>query len=160
MERFVETKYPGYSVSDAGSVRGKSGKLLKPYVDWHGYPRINVMSEGKRITVQIHKLICEAFHGPRPTSKHEVAHNDGNPLNARADNLRWATHKENGEDSSKHGVMPRGELQWKAKLTASEVIEIRERHASGESQRSLCKEFGIKASGMSMIINRKNWRHV
>ena len=39
----------------------------------------------------IHFLVCTAFHGPKPSENHQVAHADGCPSNVRSDNLRWAT---------------------------------------------------------------------
>ncbi len=45
--------------------------------------------------IKVHQLICEAFHGPKPSPKHEVMHRDEDGLNNRADNLLWGTRKEN-----------------------------------------------------------------
>lgn len=41
-------------------------------------------------------LICEAFHGPAPSSKHCAAHIDGNPKRNDASNLRWELKREMG----------------------------------------------------------------
>ena len=48
--------------------------------------------------LKVHRLVCEAFHGPAPSPDHVVAHNDENGLNNVPDNLRWATHEENAND--------------------------------------------------------------
>lgn len=40
-------------------------------------------------------LVTAAFHGPKPFDRAEAIHIDENSMNNRADNLRWATHKEN-----------------------------------------------------------------
>lgn len=45
--------------------------------------------------MKVHRLVCEAFHGPKPTSAHEVLHGDENGLNNRQENLCWGTRKEN-----------------------------------------------------------------
>ena len=44
---------------------------------------------------KIHRLICEAFHGPAPEDKPIVIHIDEDATNNRPSNLRWGTQKEN-----------------------------------------------------------------
>ncbi len=46
-------------------------------------------------TFKIHQLVCEAFHGPKPSPKHIVLHLDEDPSNNTPINLRWGTRKEN-----------------------------------------------------------------
>lgn len=46
-------------------------------------------------TMKIHRLVCEAFHGPPPTKNSVVIHIDENAHNNNANNLRWGTQKEN-----------------------------------------------------------------
>ena len=45
--------------------------------------------------LKVHRLICEAFHGPAPFERAVVIHIDENALNNRPENLRWGTQKEN-----------------------------------------------------------------
>jgi hypothetical protein len=44
---------------------------------------------------KIHRLVCEAFHGPPPFPGAVVIHLDEDALNNRPSNLRWGTQKEN-----------------------------------------------------------------
>lgn len=44
---------------------------------------------------KIHRLVCEAFHGPAPFEGAVVLHLDEDATNNRPDNLRWGTMKEN-----------------------------------------------------------------
>ena len=46
-------------------------------------------------TYKVHRLVCEAFHGPGHASKPVVMHLDENAANNRANNLQWGTQKEN-----------------------------------------------------------------
>jgi hypothetical protein len=45
--------------------------------------------------MKIHRIVCEAFHGPAPFERAVVIHIDENALNNRSENLRWGTQKEN-----------------------------------------------------------------
>jgi len=44
---------------------------------------------------KIHRLVCEAFHGPAPEDKPVVIHIDEDSTNNKPSNLRWGTQKEN-----------------------------------------------------------------
>lgn len=55
---------------------------------------------------------------------------------------------------------PRGERAGKAKLTTEKVIEMRIRHAAGETYSSLGRAFGISKVNANRAINRKTWTHV
>ena len=46
-------------------------------------------------TYKVHRLVCEAFHGPQPPDKPIVMHLDEDPTNNRPENLKWGTRKEN-----------------------------------------------------------------
>lgn len=62
-----------------------------------GYKGINdCILEGK--IYYVHRLLADAFL-ENPDNKKEVDHIDGNPKNNNLDNLRWATHKENLNNS-------------------------------------------------------------
>jgi hypothetical protein len=45
--------------------------------------------------LKVHRLVCEAFHGPPTEEKNIVIHIDENALNNRPENLKWGTQKEN-----------------------------------------------------------------
>lgn len=112
-----------YEVSSLGRVRsvprehvrlGKGGKptvfrygykLLRPGERHHGYLQVVLsdMVNNRQKIAKVHRLVCEAFHGPQPGWDYEVAHKDHNPKNNKADNLHWATHKANIQDSASVG---------------------------------------------------------
>jgi len=45
--------------------------------------------------LKVHRLVCEAFHGPPPFPGAVVIHKNENALNNEVNNLRWGTQKEN-----------------------------------------------------------------
>lgn len=55
---------------------------------------------------------------------------------------------------------PRGEAHGCAKLTESQVLEIRRRAANGERQKDIGMAFGFAQAVISNIVNRKRWKHV
>lgn len=46
-------------------------------------------------TYKLHRLVCEAFHGPPPFHKAVVMHLNENSDDNRPENLAWGTQKEN-----------------------------------------------------------------
>ncbi|WP_257540664.1 NUMOD4 motif-containing HNH endonuclease [Sphingobium sp. CFD-1] len=120
------------------------GRQLKPYTDPKGYLRVGIGKKGSRL---LHQIVCEAFHGRRPPG-HEVAHIDGDRCNPSASNLRWATHRENMADREMHGTKTAGERHPQAKLSASEVADIR---ASPEMGTVLAYKYGVSKALISMI---------
>lgn len=79
----------------AGSV------ILKPTLDYAGYPRVTLSIDGKPVTKLVHQLVCTAWHGKRPRGK-EVRHLDGVKENCRPGNLAWGTKGRNERDKASH----------------------------------------------------------
>lgn len=44
---------------------------------------------------KVHRLVCEAFHGPAPKGMNVVIHENEDALDNRPCNIRWGTQKEN-----------------------------------------------------------------
>lgn len=174
---------PAYAVSNHGRVKrvfpdgkGRPGTIIRQQIMSHGYPVVRIVplvGETKRKLV--HRLVCEAFHGTPPTPKHESAHGDGNRLNARADNLRWATRKENMADCLLHGTLatgprhgrttkpertPRGRQHGHAKLTERQVRAIRAADVELGSGRKLAQEYGVSPALICSIRARRVWKHL
>jgi hypothetical protein len=88
----------------------------------------------------VHRAVALAFIGPAPSPLHEVAHNDGNPGNNTANNLRWATRSENHRDKVAHGTHNRGERHPLSKLSDAQAMDIRN---STLSTKQLAAAYGI-----------------
>ena len=74
------------------------------------------------------------------------------------EHLETGTHAENMADKVRDGTDNRGEKCCNAKLTATQVLEIRER--ATESQRNLAKEYGIARSTIFDIVKKHTWKHI
>jgi hypothetical protein len=156
--------FPFYEVSNLGRVRSSNPRgmhtksadgVMKPWIHEHGYPMVSLYAGGRWAKRTVHSLVCMAFHGPKPTVKHEVAHNDGKPPNVRADNLRWALHVENMADRIRHGThFNTG--QFSRRLSDNDIREIRRLLATGMTQHRIASCFGIR---QGMVGHIKTGRH-
>ncbi len=130
---------------------------------WHldsGHIQVYIKcGDGTHRRYGLHHLICWAWHGPCPEGL-ECCHRDGVPDNNVPTNLRWGTRLSNIRDQIRHGVLPRGEQKWSAKLTEAAVIEARHRYADGESGPSLAKRYGVSNESMCDAISGSTWSHV
>ena len=68
------------------------------------YKTVVLYVEGARRYRTVHRLVCEAFHGPPPEGKPLACHKDGDTLNNRADNLYWGSPEDNMQDALRHGT--------------------------------------------------------
>lgn len=94
---------PGYEASDQGrirSLRRAHPRVLKPSPATKGYMRVGI---DQRRVATIHRLVCEAFYGPRPVGL-VTRHLDGDPANNVLSNLRYGTQSENELDKVRHGT--------------------------------------------------------
>lgn len=87
-----------YSVDDLGNVYSKSGKILKSSINPRGYLIVNLMINGKRKGLTVHKAILNSFKEP-PFKDAQINHIDGNKQNNCLSNLEWCSPKENTNHS-------------------------------------------------------------
>ena len=127
-----------------------------------GYPRMNLYHLNCR-TQRAHRATLMS-HSGRVFDEHELVRHlcaKGelrvccNPLH-----LAVGDYGLNAQDTIEHGKSGKGEKHPHAKLTEKEVIEIRRRCGSGESQTSLASEYEVSPSTINGIIKRKSWKHV
>jgi len=68
--------------------------------------------------------------------------------------------KDNSEDMVAKGRSCYGERRPDAKLTESDVREIRGLLSTGKSQHAIAAMFGINQATVSLIARRKIWKHL
>ena len=155
-EEWRPTAYEGYVVSSLGRVRGRNMTVLKPYINAAGYA---IVFCGKDNPRGVHILVCEAWHGPRPSENVHAAHTNGNSLDNTPQNLRWATPLENGHDRVLHGTPPRGISNANAKLTPEKARAIRAQFPGPRGTiNRLVREYGVTKTAITNIRDNITWR--
>ncbi len=90
-----------------------------------------------------------------------ICHTCDNPGCVNPQHLWLGTRAENNQDKANKGRAPsgkmKGENHGRSKITAQQIHRIRRSKAK---QCCLAEEFGISPSAISMIINRKRWKHL
>ena len=149
LERFrVIQDFPNYEVSNKGRIRNLKPRRLITFVDKLGYSRIKLCGK----TRLAHRLVAKEWC-PNPEDKPCVDHIDGNRLNNRAVNLRWATHSENLWNQSKHkastskykGVSKHGD-KWLVHIRSQHVGIFKDEKEAAIAYNNHAKEhFGVFA---------------
>lgn len=160
-------RYPFYEVSSKGQVRRvkaakgcRAGRVLKPNLSAK-YPTVTLGDgTGARATCQVHQLVASAFLPPRPSRMHQLAHWDGDPQNAAAKNLRWATRSENEADKKRHGTHLFGARVGNARLTDKSVENAKRLREMGWSYRNIASAVGVSTMTIYAAINAQTWRHI
>lgn len=119
----------------------------------YGYFNLNQpMHDGKRIShkVRAHRMAYEITYGAIPIGMH-VLHKCDNRSCVRPDHLFLGTHADNLFDMALKGRSGR------KKLTPEAAYAILWRKISGGETAKLADEYGVAASTVRRIANRKMW---
>jgi hypothetical protein len=155
-----------YEVSSRGRVRRReTGRILKPWIAAKRYHYVHLFTAHRKRKVGVHVLVTEAFHGPKPSPRHEVAHWDGRCTHNTSTNLRWATHAENIEDQRRHGTMHppvmKGAAHPRSKLKDDDVVQIRRVYSGRRGELSELADFyGVDRSTVQRVAVRTAWAHI
>lgn len=159
----VEKQLPGLSRyrlrSDGEVISHWAGapKILKGGTDKDGYRKFVLIDDiGMRRYVRRASLICSAFHGPRPKGK-EVRHIDGTRDNDSAENLAWATHKENIADKVAHGTRQTGERANNVKISEKQAREVKNLWAAGANVSEVMAKTGASRATAYNIKYGNSW---
>lgn len=150
-----DIRFPHALFSASGQVYSlKSWRLLKGGMRGN-YVSVTCCLNGP----YLHHVICEIFHGPRPTPRHQVRHLDGNIHNNSAFNLAWGTAIENAADKKRHGTDSAGERNGMAKLSRQAVDAMRQRYAESRlSFKRLGAEFGVSTMTAFRAVRGQSWK--
>jgi hypothetical protein len=141
------------------TVRRHFGRMKTPEKARNGYLRVQ-LQKGARVNLFVHRIVCEAFNGPKPFEGAVCRHLNDDAYDNRAVNLAWGTVAENKADAQRNGKGARGDRVNTAKLTEADVIAIRVRVGSGEACSAVQKDFGVKHSTIWNAAFGKTWKHL
>lgn len=151
--------YDGYVVTADGRMRGPSGRELAPMPERRGHLYVLARRPGVPRKLYVHKAVLLAWVGPPPHHGAQGRHLNDEAADNRVGNLAWGTPLDNAHDKIRNGRQQRGEASGTAKLTETQVLEIRRRHP-GESLRALAAEFGVSHTAIRNAATGAKWRHV
>tara|TARA_R100001086_G_scaffold250083_2_gene193464 strand:- start:917 stop:1468 length:552 start_codon:yes stop_codon:yes gene_type:complete len=121
------------------------GKKLSP----KGYKRVNLEGSVRFV----HQLICEVFHGSKPSPRHQVNHKNGTKTDNRESNLEWVTNQENRDHAVANNLHPCRENGF-CLVPMSEVPKILDRYNKGESYKEIAKDYPVKAGAIGSIVRK------
>jgi hypothetical protein len=165
--------FPGYLVSSLGrvqSMRHGAPRILKGDTDGGGYVRIKLRKDRRNNYRSVHRLVLEAFIGPRPPGQ-VSRHIDDDKSNNRISNLAYGSHAENLADAIRNGrrrirkpkpIRGRvfGSNGLGARLQEHQIPLIRAASANGETYDSIASRFGVSISTIWSVIAGQTWKYV
>ena len=125
-----------------------------------GYTQVSWSVGRKQFQSTGHQISCRAAHGPKPFPEAQVRHKCHKRKCVNPKCLQWGTAKKNAQDRIDCGSQARGEKQGLSKVTGTEVMTMIQRVESGESRRSVAKEYGISHTALRQMLNGVTWSHV
>lgn len=148
--------YPSYAAGDDGHIY-RGGIRISERSNGRGYMQVTLSQNGVIYTRYVHRLVCEAFHGPCPPDKEQVRHLDNNRGNNVPSNVCWSTRAENEGDKLKFGTLIRGEASSHSVLTEKVVADAREMARRKVRIDLIAKQFGINDRVMADAITGRKW---
>jgi len=96
-------EYEGYyQASTKGRIKSaRYNKIMKHYVDEHGYQKIKLQRNGHLLNTSVGRLVAITFI-PNPNNLPQVNHINGKPWINEVENLEWCTVQENIDHKMKY----------------------------------------------------------
>lgn len=140
-----------------GRTHSVKGGVLRPATRKRvGYQHVALRKDGAYYTRTVHRLVLEAFVGPRPPGL-ECCHSNGNARDNRLENLRWDTPKSNGWDRKIHGTSNQGFSNPRSFLTPETIIAIR---STAGTNKAVADAFGVNPETVRRIRKGLRWADV
>jgi hypothetical protein len=156
--------YPDYEVSDDGQVRSLKFSKIRILKQQHtgadrAYRRIELWYNRIPARFYVHTLVLQAFIGPPIGDKNECNHKDSIKHNNHIDNLEWVTSSGNKIHGVINGLYPCGEQCSWTKLSAENIMTIKDMYANGMTHEAIAKHFPVKRRQISRILQGTRWKN-
>lgn len=163
-----------YEVSNLGAVRNVvTGRLKSSSPRKAGYLTLGLSKGGVAQTVDVHRLVMDAFVGPCPPGCN-VNHKDGVKTNPALDNLEYVSFSQNSRHAIEAGLWKplgnqrgRGQMNYNvgsanvnAAITEDIAEAISTRLASGERATHIANDIGVSKWLVYNIKYGRRWKHV
>jgi hypothetical protein len=127
-----------------------------------GYGGICLWDGARRTTVSVSRVSAAVFMGFELDSDLIVCHKCDNPPCFNPDHLFIGTCLDNNRDMMSKGrnYFPLGSDRGHAKLTASDVLEIRKQRAAKVPCSALAQAYNVHPHTIWLAGNGKNWKHL
>lgn len=156
-----------YEVSDHGRIlsshpRGRPGFLK--FCTSRGYSSVELYQrEGGKVNSRrttVHKIVMLAFIGHRSPGM-QINHRNGIKTDNRLENLEYVTPSENKKHAFRTGLQTNcGEKSSQAKLTESDVRQIRWMISEGFKYKEIAAKFSVTVGAIAMIKSGRRWSHL
>lgn len=145
------------------------GRILKQRKNIDGYMIVGLAKDGKQIVYRVHRLVAAAFLNMpiRTGIEATVNHINGIKTDNQVSNLEVVSQRENNIHAvNTNLVNHNGEHNGRAKLTASQVAEIRylatqDKKSNGKQSHGfftkISKRFRICQTSVKRIVEHKQW---
>ena len=145
-----------YAITSCGKVWSyRSQKFLKPSMSKDGYLRAGLHKDGKLRTIEIHRLVAEAYI-PNPEGKPQVNHIDEIKTHNYINNLEWVSAKENVNHGTRTQRASETRKRNNIKLERSgKKVYCVELDKVFNSQRAAADELGLDQGSISKCCNGK-----
>jgi hypothetical protein len=137
----------------------RGGRMLQLYRNKRGYLEVHLCKAGIPRFYTVHRLVLNAFIGPRP-ERYVCNHIDCDGTNNALSNLEWVTPQENLDHMVSLGRSLRGAKNHNTRLTATDVQDIRRLYAEGMSYEQLAERFGVNRRTTRDVVTYRSWKYL
>jgi hypothetical protein len=131
--------------------------VLKPAPKPSGHLSVVLGRDGG--TRDVHRIVLDAFVGPRPDGM-ECRHLDDDPTNNALSNLVWGTRSENQLDAVRNGRKAVGSAVHSAGHSEAQILRAVSLVSEGHTIKSAAEITGSKAKVISEVIRGRQWKHL